>query len=90
MRFLKEGEHLVHPQILERLLLEQLRGYRWHPVPQHSFLLDRTAEVWASEQYGHSWLSLAGAYEHAGMPDAAARAREQGQLLMEGEWVAAP
>ena len=86
MRFLKEDEGLVHPQVLEALLLEKMSQYHWHPLPQHSFLVERTAEVWASQQYGHSWLSLAGAYKKAQMPAAAQQAKERADVLMVGGW----
>ena len=54
-RFLRPGEALPLPQMVEARLVEQMKTTVWNPQPLSPFLVDRTAEVWATHQPAHAW-----------------------------------
>ena len=86
MRLLAPGEPLPHPSDVEAQLHEAMQDYRWSRLPRHPFILERTAESWAHEQYGESWMALSRAYASAGRPDDAERCRVLGEALRVGYW----
>lgn len=86
-RFLKPEEALPLPQVVEAKLIHQMQAAVWNPQPQSTFLVDRTAEVWATYQPAHAWEALRHAYLIREDADSAERAQNYIEIIRQGNWV---
>ena len=74
--------------MVEARLVEQMKTTVWNPQPLSPFLVDRTAEVWATHQPAHAWEALRNAYLVRSDVEGAERALNYIEIIRQGNWIA--